>query len=462
MSQNPKKTPLSFLSSLKLTFTLLLIIALASILGTVIPQQYEGGESFSHLSPGLIKAFNSLQLFDMYHSVWFIILMCLLSLNLIVCSVNRFPTSWKLFRKIPPLDTGKHFEDLSPDRVLIIEKKRNEVIERLENLFLRRYKRVRRKDTANTTLFYGEKGAYSHLGVYIIHLSILIFISGAIIGSLFGFNAYVNIPEGESTNTVNLGRREGVKRLDFTVRCDKFSIAYYDNGMPKEYRSDVSFLKDNKAIYQGPLLVNHPITFDGIKFYQASYGSIPGGQAYITIKKGNGEGTTVAVKLKDSLYLKEKDAKVTILRIEDNIMDMGPAVLLNIQSPERNMRLWVFKDIEKIKKGIPGLFEKVPKFNPGLFKPYYFKLKNIETKYYTGLQLSHDPGASIVAIGAFFIMIGLIITFFSSHKRLWVRLDEKEGRTRVMVGATSNRDPVGLRRETEYLLRHLKKVGVAV
>ena len=88
-----KKTVLSFLSSLKLTICLLIIIAVASILGTVIPQQYDGGESFSHLSPGLVEALKPLQLFDMYHSAWFIILMGLLSLNLTVCSLNRFPGS---------------------------------------------------------------------------------------------------------------------------------------------------------------------------------------------------------------------------------------------------------------------------------------------------------------------------------------------------------------------------------
>jgi cytochrome c biogenesis protein len=103
-----KKIILSFLSSLKLTITLLIIIAVASILGTIIPQQYEGGESFRHLGPGLVKVFNSLQLFDMYHSVWFIILMGLLSLNLIVCSLNRLPASWKLFSNIPSSDRSKY------------------------------------------------------------------------------------------------------------------------------------------------------------------------------------------------------------------------------------------------------------------------------------------------------------------------------------------------------------------
>ncbi|MFB0532429.1 MAG: cytochrome c biogenesis protein ResB, partial [Desulfatiglandales bacterium] len=222
------------------------------------------------------------------------------------------------------------------------------------------------------------------------------------------------------------------------------------------------FLKNNKAIYQGPLLVNHPVTFNGIRFYQASYGSIPGGQAYITIQKGDGQETTVTVKLGDSFYLREKDAKATIGRIEENLMSMGPAVLLNIQSSDGNIRLWVFKEIEKIRKDIPELLKKVPKFDPGLFKPYYFKLNKIENKYYTGLQLSHDPGVPSVAGGSFLIIPGLIITFFSSHRRLWVRLDEQEGKTRVLVSATSNRDPVGLKREIERLLKLLKKAEVVV
>lgn len=452
-----KKIFLSFFSSLKLTIILLIIIAVASIVGTIIPQQYGGGESFRHLSPGFVKVFNSLQLFDMYHSVWFIILMGLLSVNLIVCSLDRFPASWKLFSAIPSPDRKKPFENLPPESVILIEKDRNEVIESVKNILTKRYKKIRRKDADSITFFYGEKGAYSNFGVYIIHLSILIVVTGAIIGSLLGFEAFVNIPEGESTNTVHLGRQKGVKKLDFTVRCDKFTISFYDNGMPKEYRSNLSFLKDNNVILQGPLLVNHPITFNGIRFYQASYGSTPGGQAHITVNRENKEETTIKVKQRDSFYLKEKNTKVKILRIEKNLMSMGPAVLINIQSSEGNMRFWVFKHIDKIRDRIPGLFKKVPKFNPGRFKPYYFGLNRIDSNYYTGLQLSHDPGVVIVAIGSIFIILGLFITFFSSHKRLWVRVDNQEGRSRISVGATSNKDPVGLKRETEHLLSYLKK-----
>lgn len=452
------KKIISFLSSLKLTIALLIIIAAASILGTVIPQQYGAEETFRHLNPSLVKAFESLQLFDMYHSVWFIILMSLLSVNLITCSLNRFPTSWKLFRKIPSLDRDKPFENLSSDRIITIEGEPHEVIDKLEKLFLRKYRRVRKKDITNGAVFYGEKGAYSRFGVYITHASILAVIAGAIIGSLLGFDAFVNLAEGESTNTVYLARRRGIKKLGFTVRCDTFSIAYYDNGMPKEYRSNLSFLKGNNVIYQGPLLVNHPITVNGIKFYQASYGTIPGDQVYLTIRHNNVAKTHKKTKIKDPFYLKEAHTKVEVMRVEENFMSMGPAVLIDVESPKGATSFWVFKYIKKIRKRFPGLFKKIPKFNPGRFKPYYFTLDKIERRYYTGIQLSRDPGVYTVAIGSFFIIIGFFITFFSSHKRIWVRVDELEGKRRISIAATSTRDPVGLKRETEYLLNYLKKL----
>jgi cytochrome c biogenesis protein len=454
-----KKPLFSFLSSLKLTIILLIIIAVASIVGTIIPQQYEGGEAFRHLSPGLVKVFNSLQLFDMYHSIWFILLMVLLSLNLIVCSLNRWKASWKLFSNVPSPDRKKPFENLHPENVLLIKKDRNEVISGVENFLRRKFKKFRRKDADRITYFYGEKGAYSNFGVYIIHLSILIIITGAIIGSLLGFEAFVNIPEGESTNTVHLTRQKGAKKLDFTVRCDTFAISFYDNGMPKEYRSNLSFLKDNTVILQGPLLVNHPITFNGIRFYQASYGPIPGGRAHITVRRENKQETTITVKQKDSFFLNEKNAKVNIVKIEKNFMSMGPAVLMHIQNPKGTVRIWVFSRIEQIKDRIPDLIKKVPTFNPGRYTPYYFELNGIESNYYTGLQLSHDPGVGIVAIGSLFVILGLFVTFFSSHKRLWIKVGEQDGKTRISVGARSNRDPVGLKREVEYLLRHFSSIG---
>jgi len=385
-------------------------------------------------------------------------LMCLLSLNLIACSVKRFPATWKLFTARPSLDRSKPFEDLPPDNIVMIEGSRNEITSAVERLVRGRLKRFRKKETDKAATFYGEKGAFSRFGAYVIHFSILVVIAGAIIGSHWGFKAFVNIAEGESTDRVYVERQRGLKKLDFTVRCDKFSIAYYENGMPKEYRSDLSFLKDDTVILHGPLRVNHPITVNGIRFYQANYGSMPGGKVHVTITEANGSQTRMTVALKESFPLHGDAATVTVERIEQNLMSMGPAVLLSVDSADAATQFWVFKGIEKMKRAIPDLLDKVPKFDPGRYKPYYFELNGIEQVFYTGLQLSHDPGVSIVAIGAFLIVAGFLITFFSSHKRFWVKVDEDEGKTRIQVSARSTRDPVGLKRETEYILRHIAAI----
>jgi cytochrome c biogenesis protein len=452
-----KHTILSFLSSLKLTIALLIIIAAASIVGTIIPQQYGAGGPFHNLSPELTKAFELLGLSDLYHSMWFIILMSLLSLNLITCSVRRFPTTWKLYRKTASLDSDTPFKNLAPQRIITVEGNTEELIGKAENLFRRRYKRVIKKGTASSTVLYGERGAYSRFGVYITHTSILVVIVGAIIGSLLGFEAFVNLAEGESTNTVYLARQKGIKKLDFTVQCDTFSISYYDNGMPKEYRSNLTFLKDTRVIHQGPLLVNHPITISGIRFYQANYGTIPGDEASLTIRKGNDGQTTKRARINDPFYLEDTDIQAQVVRIEENFMSMGPAVLIDIDAEGTTTRFWVFKYIERIEERFPGILERFPKFNPGLFEPYYFTLDEIESIYYTGLQVSRDPGVYTVAVASFFIVVGFFITFFSSHKRIWLLVDTQEGRNRVSIAARSTRDPVGLAREVDNLILHLKK-----
>jgi cytochrome c biogenesis protein ResB len=138
---------------------------------------------------------------------------------------------------------------------------------------------VEKRETAQGDFLYGEKGRFSHFGVYVIHLGILIIIGGAVIGYLFGFDAYVQVAEGDAVDTIELKGDRGAKKLNFTLRCDRFSVDFYEDGAPKEYRSDLTFLKNDRVVYQGSLLVNHPITFEGLRFYQASYGTVPDGHA---------------------------------------------------------------------------------------------------------------------------------------------------------------------------------------
>ena len=97
-----QKNPfLLFFSLLYLTISLLVLIAVLSVAGTFIPQQESAREFARGLSPGLASFLQTEQFFDLFHSVWFFLLMFLLFINLVVCSLKRWPFTWKQFRTAP-------------------------------------------------------------------------------------------------------------------------------------------------------------------------------------------------------------------------------------------------------------------------------------------------------------------------------------------------------------------------
>jgi cytochrome c biogenesis protein len=381
-----------------------------------------------------------------------------LALNLIVCSLDRFPAAWKRFQAEPKLDRSKSFEDLPSHRDFKIIGSIDEVLPLTAGTLKNKYKRIHQKETENGVLLYAETGRFSHLGVYLVHLSVLIILIGSIVGSLFGFEAYVNIPEGQSVNQVRLRKSEVVRSLPFTVRCDRFSVEFYDNGAPKEYRSDLTFLKGERALLQGALLVNHPVTFEGITFYQASYGSLPGNHARIGLRReGDPAHRTLEVELERPYDLPGPGGQFMVFEARSDFMKMGPAIQVAVKPPEgEEIRFWVFKNNDLIKERFPGFFERFPKFNPGAYKPYLFSLDSIEARHYTGLQVSKDPGVPLVWTGFFLIMIGLFVTFFTSHRSIWIQVAKRNRGLNLRVAGRSNKNPVGLERELDRLASKIR------
>lgn len=443
-----KKNPLlSFFASVKPAIVLLVLIAAASILGTLIPQQEAAGPFIARLSPGVARLMQGLQLFDLFHSVWFMILMALLAVNLTVCSLDRFPRAWRLFRQKGEPERADLFEGLPPDQVIVSAAPLTGEADRLAALLRKNTGPVERRDTAGRACLFAQKGAFSHLGVFIVHAGILVMMAGVMVGLFYGFEGYMTIPEGESSAVVTLRGGRGVKTLDFAVRCDRFFMDFYETGAPKTYRSDLTFLQDGREARTASVLVNHPVSFGGMRFYQSSYGTIPTGAPVMSVSRADRKIMDVNIAVGLSFALPEKKATVQMLRVEDNLMGMGPAVKLGIDAPAGAVQLWVFAAIDQILAANPGLLEQVPLFNPAAFAPYVFSLSLPERRPYTGLQVARDPGVPIVAAGAAFMMIGMVVVFFRSHRQIWIRLETAGGRTRIRVAGRSNRDAVGLNRE---------------
>ena len=442
MSKN-KNVLWSFFSSVKLTITLLVLIILVFITATFIPRP-DTAQNFAWLT-------------DLYHSPLFYVLMGLLSLNLIICSINRFPVSMKQYRAPYFPEPPGLFDNLPQNQIIITDKEINRLSTTIESCLKAKYKSVQKIDTKKGHLFYGERGRFSPFGVYAVHLSILIMIAGAIIGSIFGLEADVNIKEGEAVNIIQLAGGKGTHQLDFTLRCDKFIVEFYENGAPKTYRSDLSFIKEGLVAQQGSVLVNHPITFEGLRFYQSSYGTAQEIKAILTYTRSGKKSREIVLAAGDTFGLPEQNAKAVVLRIEENIMAFGPAVKLRVSTPKKDIEFWVFKRINEITAANPGLLSEVPLFNPGLFQPFVFSLDRIEQQYYTGLHVVRDPGVPLVATGAALMVIGLIIIFFMSYQRFWVRIEQELKGVKISIAGRSSRNNAGLEREFDHLYKRINQ-----
>jgi cytochrome c biogenesis protein len=451
----------SFFCSVRLTITLLIILALVSIVGTLIPQRQAAIDFARNLSPGTLKIFFFLDLFNIYHAIWFRLLIGILTLNLIICSINRFPGIWKRFTATPRPDRQKPFEGLPDELTFMVRASRATVAKDVERTFRKKYRRVRSKESKDAFYMYGERGRLTHFGFYLIHLSILIILVGAIVGSIFGFEAYVNIVQGGKADVVNSTNDTSRIPLGFTVRCDRFSVDFYANGTPKEYRSDLTFLEKGKILRKASVLVNHPAHFRGITFYQADYGTtlVSDRVRLKVIEKTSKTKTTVLeVKKGDPTPLPGGGGSFEVADIQGDFMNMGPAVLIRVQPGQgQETGFWVFRDQEEIEKRFPGLTHKFVKLNPSAFKPYTFILEDLDTRYYTGLEVAKDPGVPLVWTGCFLMVGGFFVTFFMSHRHVWIRIAPEKNRTRISVAGNASKNPVGLERELLHLSRSLEQ-----
>jgi len=447
----------SFFSSVKLTITILVLIVLLFIAGTFIPPHDVVQTFANQLSPTVAKVFLFFRLSDLYHSSLFYILMTLLSLNLIICSINRLPALWKQYKTPCFPEPAGLFDNLPQSRIITADKEISKIKPIVESFLKNNYGHISEIEERRGYFFYTQRGRFSLFGVYIVHLSILIMIAGAIIGSIFGLEADINIKEGETVNVANLTKGNGIQQLDFSVRCDKFTVDFYKDGSPKTYRSDLSFIKNGQVQRQGALLVNHPLTFDRFRFYQSTYGIAPEIKAIVTYTIAGKKGGSIGLAAGDTFDLPEGKARGFVMRVEENIMQMGPAVKLRIISPKKDIQFWVFQQLDQIIAMNPNILTKAPMFNPGLFPPFVFSIDRVEQSYYTGLHLVRDPGVSLVALGGLLMVAGMIIVFFMSYQQFWVRIEQEGAKISISIAGRSNRNDQLLQKKIDYLCKRINE-----
>ncbi|MDD2852240.1 MAG: cytochrome c biogenesis protein ResB [Desulfuromonadaceae bacterium] len=448
----PKKDVLRSLwdafCSLKLTMFLLISLAVISIIGTVIPQGTPAEEYLATIGPAKISLYKALGFFDMYHSWWFILLLYLLTVNLVACSIKRLPHIWKIITQ--PVTVMEDGLERSLTNVATI-KNSNDPVQLKEQItaFLEtEFAEPVVTETGGTLHFFAQKNPWCRLSVYFVHLSVIVIFIGALVGSLFGFKGYVNILEGESISKIML--RSG-KELDlgYTLRLEQFSMATYSNGAPKEFKSILTVLENGKPVpgyANARVIVNDPLTYKGITFYQSSYGDASEYLFTATDLDGKNPvsltvGGQSSAKLPDGSSMCLLESTPDIAPYSPGLS--GPAANVEIHKTDGTSERFV------VYANHPELnIEHAKNHGKGPVLHY----KGGEKHMYTGLQVAKDPGVGIVWLGCFLMVIGVYTAFFMSHRRIWVRIQNGS----VTVGGNASKNQGAFQLAFESLVGRLK------
>lgn len=438
-----------FFCSLKLSIMLLIGLALTSIIGTVIPQVPVPQEYIQTISPLKLQLYDKLGFFDMYHSWWFILLLYLLTVNLVACSIKRLPRVWRMISE-PTLVMDEGFErSLSLSREFKMSGSATALKDKMAAFLKGEFAEPVVTEVNGEYHLFAQKNPYCRLGVYVVHLSIIIVFIGALIGSFFGYKAYVNIAEGTSADTVESRTGKSID-LGFAVRCEKFAVSFYDTGAPKEFKSILTILQDGKPVpgYENvKVIVNDPLTYKGITFYQSSYGSAGDSVYHFTVRNRKGGQPVPIVAHQDERVPLPDGSFLQIIGEAPEVGSdfpgcPGPGAKLEITRPNGEKQY-----------AIVLLNSNCRDFDEKRGSDLIFTFDGKDERFFTGLQVARDPGVWVVWLGCAMMVAGICMAFFMSHKRVWLRI----ANGRVTMGGTASKNPAGFELVFDELAEKLGK-----
>jgi len=425
----------------------LLTLAVTSIVGTLIPQNEDPAAYVQAYGEFAFRLFSTLGLFDMYHSWWFQSLILLLTVNIVVCSIDRLSATRNILFVRKPSYHVSRFRKLKNKETFDDDRSPEQIRTLYASYVERAFRHSQMENTEKGFCIFGEKGRWTRFGVYTVHLSVILLLVGGLIGSIFGFDGFANIPEGETVTSVRLGNNGKTLPLPFELRCDDFNVSFYDSGMPKEYRSSLTVLEDGQPVLTKEIIVNDPLRYKGISMFQSSYGPMPPNKASLNLTS----------KQTGMIYKKQ----VIVGEVIELPENLGTFVLNGFDSAAsfRGQNIGeALRGTLTPKQGNPVeilLPLRFPSFDKMRRGNLIVSVAALEQRFYTGLQVTSDPGVWLVYMGFIIMIIGCYITFFMSHQQFCVEVVQKSNYCRVIVSGKANKNKLGVQAKVKRISEKL-------
>jgi cytochrome c biogenesis protein len=440
---------MKFFSSVKLAIVLFMLITLASILGTLIPQGRSPAEYAARYG-SLAGPFASLQLTRLYQSGWYLALLFLFALNTAVCTLTRFGAKWR--RAFGPA-AGADAQALMAMKLkgrFRLATPLAAAKERVRGLLGSRGYRVEEAAPGKGVVLLARKRRLGRFGSDVVHIGLLVILAGGVTSSLAGIRSNIALREGETAD---------VQGAAFRVRLDKFETEYYPQGGVKDWKSTVTVVEGGAPVLTRTVEVNHPLTYGGFSFYQSSYGrdwERPALELEVRKRTDPSFSRTVSLKVGEKAAVGDADVSHVSVRqfIPDFIIGEGnrarsrsnepnnPAALVEAWNGEARVHMgWVFA--------------KYPDFGQGHAEgrsPIVFVLKKYSAAAYSVLEAAKDPGAGLIWAGCVLVTAGFFLAFYWPPREIRVVLEEAQGQVEATAAGEAAKSREAFQREFDRFL----------
>ena len=299
----------AFFSSMRFAVALLSVLAIASVVGTVLQQNQPKQNYVVKFGAFWTEIFEFLGLFDVYASAWFTLIMLFLVLSTGLCMWRNVPPFLREMRSFRTQTTAKSLAHMKHTALLpsSLGSLKTEIAEKYWQVNGFQTRITPRED--GSVLLSAKKGAMNKWGYIFAHAAIIVICLGGLvdsnlllkIGMLTGkivpdttsqyardfqaasrlsasnlsFRANAEVVEGQTIESAFINADKGLllQELPFTLELKKFHIDFYNTGMPKDFASDIVVTdKASGNRVAQTIRVNHPLTINGITIYQSTYG----------------------------------------------------------------------------------------------------------------------------------------------------------------------------------------------
>ena len=475
--------------SMRTALVLLVVLAAASILGSLFPQEGISPQRVDRYfadHPALAPVLERLGLFDVFGSAWYMAVYLALLGALVACLVPRTRALVRVLRSRPPRGgdlaryrTRASFETPAPPEEAMAAARR--VLRR--NRF--------RLATHDGELA-AEKGYLREAASLLFHVSLLVLLVGLAWGKGYGYRGQAAIVEGETWANARVGydsfspgRFFGPERLaPFQLRLNDFTNSFHPDNTPREFASRLTALDlEGRPLQSQRVAPNRPMTVDGVRIFQSDYGYVPvvrvrdadgrdllAPQEVLTLRDPASEWSTGAVKVTRAspqvgLELTMFTGLVTAPDCpggapfcNDPRLVRPVLVVLAYQGDLQAHRAQSVFTLDRTK--LEPLGDRPLLLVPGQSK----KLANgmevsfTDLKQYSVLTLARDPGVPVVAGAAALLLLGLVPSLYVTRRRVWVRaVPAGPGGTRVELAGLALQGKAAFEAELARLAEAMKQ-----